>query len=91
MANPHYQPAWELVPYTDVPTAIKSQLQQQGTHNPHKGHPWSTQFRLPRSGTATLPQAILPRLGDIADVPNILKKKTPQDEQKEAHTKMHHN
>lgn len=37
--------AYRSTPPTNVPTLIKAQLQDKGTHNPHKGHPQSTWLR----------------------------------------------
>lgn len=61
----------------DEPTAVKVQLQQEGTQNLHKGHFLQHLNQVNRetvqlgSTSQLLHEAILPRLGDVvAELPN---------------------
>lgn len=45
IVNLHIQTIWRMNPCMNGPIPINTQFQQEGTHNPHKGHSWSTQLR----------------------------------------------
>lgn len=54
-----------------MPITVKAQLHEESIHNPNKGHPWSTQFKITEILCHWAPQdTIMPKLGDIADLPN---------------------